>query len=73
MYGTLERAPTRVRFYTGPTVQGNPELFTRKAIMSEIRYLARLDEKYGTGLTCLRVIARQKLYSFMIETDKAGK
>jgi hypothetical protein len=45
-----------------PTPQTDPDLFTDAELKAEIRYLARLDKRYGVGCG-LRALARVSLFA----------
>ncbi len=53
-----------------PTPQTHPELFTDVEIKAEIRYLLRLNKRYGTHI--LRVNAYLKLDDVLRERAAAG-
>jgi hypothetical protein len=64
-YGTRERNPhPRIG---EATPQSAPELFTRKAIMAEVRHLMRLNRVHGAHH--LRTIAYSRLISVVAATD----
>ncbi len=52
-----------------PTPQSDPDLFTDAEILAEVKYLLRLNKKYGTHH--LRVIAYSKLLHILAERKAA--
>ena len=52
-----------------PSPQTHPELFTIADLQAEIRYLTRLDKRYGWHE--LRAIARQRLWTVIGERKLA--